>query len=257
MYGLFLVALILFLATPCEGKYETRKFDSVVSSNFSSLAYDARGTPMIAYNDHSELKLVRCTDPGCLNQLSPVVIDQFTGSEMGLFVDMITHPVAGNPCLAYLMKSTAGSKVKISCCATQDCRGVIYRHEIDTARDFTSEDEYLVSVDIVKQIDGNGSNTYHPLVAYNSNSNGLRVSFCHDFSCTERTLNNIANVDLTSVKLIVHGGLPSLFYNKDDKVSNCRCSDTSCSSCATNLTEIYEGQSSVAYVFPPFFSILL
>ena len=37
---------ILFLATPCEGKYETRKFDSVVSSNFSSLAYDARGTPM-------------------------------------------------------------------------------------------------------------------------------------------------------------------------------------------------------------------
>jgi uncharacterized repeat protein (TIGR01451 family) len=136
---------------------------------YTSLALDANGYPVISYYDadNDDLKLAHCTNANC-TAANIVVVD--APGNVGRFTSLVLD--GGNPVISYY--ADTNGNMKVARCNDPVCDGVGESIEIVDALDNTG---FTTSV----ALDGAGN----PIISYyDTTSDDLKVAHCNDNDCT-------------------------------------------------------------------------
>jgi cell division septation protein DedD len=202
--------------------------------DYSSLALDAGGNPVISYYDYTnaDLKVLHCNDPNCGggdDTIALVDADGDVGKHASLVLD-----ASGNPVISYY--DLTNGDLKVLRCNDPDCSG---GDEGMTAPDSAG----VVGVDTSLALDGAGN----PVVSYQDGTNGdLKVLHCDDPNCLW-VGNSITSPDTAGVvggesSLVLDGaGNPVVSYYEDidllhGNLKVLHCNDPNCSGDDESIT---------------------
>ncbi len=219
------VGAMMVWTPPVEATNSIASVDSGGSNvgEFTSLAFDAAGNPVISYYDRSngDLKLSHCNDANCAGGDESIVAVDRTGN-VGRTTSLMLD-AAGNPVISYF-DDTNGDP-KLAHCNDANCAG---GDESIVALDRAGVVGWFTS--LVLDAAGN------PVVSYFDVTNGdLKVAHCNDADCAGGD-ESIVAVDragtvgmYTSLELDAAGS-PVVSYfdvtNGDLKVAH--CNDANC-----------------------------
>jgi hypothetical protein len=155
---------------------------------YTSLALDVGGTPVVSYYDASNqaLKVLRCGNPSCLatgpNCAAGQNCIQFVDAigQVGQYTSLALDGV-GNPVISYY--DVGNRRLKLAHCGTPDCQSSVI-----TAPDAFGDVGQFTSLVL--------ENTGRPAVSYYDNTNGrLKILRCGNESCTTGNMIGIVTGD--------------------------------------------------------------
>lgn len=167
----------------CAGPITIERIDEVTRSQFGpSLALDAAGRPVIAYNNNDrDLVVVHCTDQSCAAAPSTATIA--SGDDFPVRPSLVLD-ASGNPVVAHQVSNAGGEQgVRVQRCADPDCSAPPSVATIDTTASFqlslamTDDDRPVVALKTPSNID----------------EGNLRIATCADPGCSSVTLADIAD----------------------------------------------------------------
>ena len=199
----------------CSGAQTTRSPDTASGSQYTSIALDAAGNPVISYYDafSGDLKVLHCTNPDCSGAQTTRSPD--TGGDVGSYTS-IALDAAGNPVISYY--DATNGDLKVLHCTNPDCSGAQTTRSPDTGGDVGSYTSIA--------LDAAGN----PVISYRDVGNKeLKVLHCTNPDCsgaqTTHTADPAGDVGLyTSVVLDAAGNPVISYYDASDgdlKVVHC------------------------------------
>jgi hypothetical protein len=205
---------------------------------YTSLALDAAGNPVVSYYDatNSDLKVLHCNEPKCAGAGESITSPD-TGGSVGFYTSLALD-ASGRPVVSYYDDTNAD--LKILHCNDANCAGggesITSPDTADSVGTFTS-----------LTLDASG----RPVVAYRHFTNAdLRVMHCNDVNCAGGG-ESIASPDTVGSvgqypSVVVDGsGFPVISYhdvtNADLKVMH--CNDANCTGGDENVISADTGGS--------------
>ncbi len=200
---------------------------------YSSLALDAGGNPVVSYRDsnNQDLKVMHCNDANCAGGDESITSPDTTSSVVGEYTSLALDG-AGNPVVSYY--DTTNSDLKLLHCNDANCAG---GGESITSPDTLGNVGKFTSL----SLDGVGNPVVSYCVLLLSICDGLRVLHCNDANCAPGS-DSINQPDIvgnvggeTSIALDAAGNPVVSYYdatNGDLKVMHCNDAN-----CAGNLDE--------------------
>jgi len=196
--------------------------------NYTSIAIDNDGNPIISYYDlsNTDLKFVHCTSPSCSTQDTPVTLD--SAGDVGEYTS-IAISSDGNPIISYY--DFTNGDLKIVHCTSPSCSTQDTPVTLDSAGDVGFYTSIAISSD------GN------PIISYYDFTNGdLKIVHCTSPSCSTQdtpvVLDSAGDDGFYLSSTIGKDGNPIISYydllNGDLKVVH--CTSPSCSTQDTPVT---------------------
>ncbi|MEE8599961.1 cell wall-binding repeat-containing protein [Euzebya tangerina] len=165
-----LVLAVVVTASPVAAD-SIRTLDTAgIVGNYSSVALDEQGHPVIAYYDgtNGNLKLIRCTNPSCSGQQTPQTVETVgnSGFTLSLALDSDGHPVIAH-------RDSANDDLRLVRCDTLDCSGAQTGVAVDSDGDVGSTPSLVLDADD------------NPVIAYRDNdAETIQLVHCTNRSCT-------------------------------------------------------------------------
>ncbi|WP_457668973.1 hypothetical protein [Thiolapillus sp.] len=229
----------------CTGVYVLvpHRFDTVavdsggMVGDYTSLALDASGYPVISYYDGTnlDLKLAHCNDAYCTGGDESIVTvdsDDWVGRHTSLALD-----ASGYPVISYA--DVANGDLKLAHCNDANCEG---------------GDDSIVTVDSSGTrytslvLDAGG----HPVISYNAGNFDLKLAHCFNSDCSSRSLVTVdsgGSVGLFTSLALDASGHPVISYydstNGDLKLAH--CNDANCAGDDESLVTVDSSGTVGAY----------
>ena len=201
---------------------------------YTSLALDAGGNPVISYYDvtNGDLKLAHCNDVNCVGGGESIVAVDGTG-DRGQYSSLVLD-AAGDPVISYFDASTTA--LRLVHCNDADCAG--------GGESFVTLDNgAFVGVYGSLELDAAGS----PVISYNDASNAdLKLAHCNDPNCVGGgesivTLDGaIGDVGLFTSLELGAGGEPviSYFDTSNTALKVARCNNANCTGGGNSIVTV-------------------
>lgn len=180
---------------------------------YSSLALDSSGNPVISYTDRTnqDLKVLRCDDPTCGSATISVPDTNF-----GLYTSLGLD-AAGNPVVSYYDGSVGG--LKVLHCGNATCTGGNTIVPVDSpGGQYTS-----LEMDAAD----------NPIVSYAGHSSGLKLLRCGDPICssgnTVTIVDGSTSIRFTSLALDASQNAVISYNDEDNELRLLHCADAPCS----------------------------
>jgi len=207
----------------CSGPITIERIDEVTRAQFGpSLALDAAGRPVIAYNNNDrDLVVVHCSDESCAATPSSATIA--SGDDFPVRPALLLD-ASGNPVVAHQVDNSGGEQgVRVQRCADPNCSAPPTATMIDTTASFqlsltlTDDDRPVVALKTPISID----------------DGNLRIATCGDPDCSSVTIADVDGPPNSGYDVSLSldaGNIPSVAYqaNEDGLLLFTRCADSTC-----------------------------
>jgi hypothetical protein len=192
---------------------------------YSSLALDASGNPVISYYDASagDLRLAHCNDPSCAGGDEAINTVALTAHDDGEFSSLALD-AGGNPVISYY--DTVDTTLRLVHCSNANCSGA---QTIQTPDPSPSDIGEYTSL----ALDGNGL----PIISYfDATSHGIKLAHCDLPSCGGNLvqINPVVStpsiVEQDSDLVLDSRGFPVISFLNTAGVAVAQCADSDCTS---------------------------